>query len=101
MTISWIIGLILSLLGIYLLKGSRAKADQGSWGKPARPERPVLRVWSAFLLILVALVPIINIIIGSVIIIFWTIAVYGDKFWLYKEGTIVDKFVKLLNKSIK
>lgn len=101
MTIAWLIGLILSLLGIYLFKGSRVKAVKRSWGEVIRPERPVLKVWSTFLFILGALVPILNIIMAGVMISFWAMAVYNEKDWLYKEGTIVDKFVKLLNKPIE
>lgn len=65
-----------------------------------RPERPILKVWSAFLFILGALIPVFNIAMAVVIVICWATAVYGGKDWMYKEGTIVDKFVKLLNKPI-
>lgn len=101
MIVAWLIGLILSLLGIYLFKGSRIKAVKMSWGEVIEPERPVLKVWSTFLFILGALVPIFNIIMAGVMIIFWATSVYNEKNWLYKEGTIVDKFVKLLNKPIE
>lgn len=101
MITAWLVGLILSLLGIYLFKGSRVKAVKNSWGEVIRPEKPVLRVWSTFLFILGALVPIFNIFMAGVMIVFWVISVYSEKDWLYKEGTIADKFVKLLNKPIE
>lgn len=101
MIVAWLIGLILSLLGIYLFKGSRVKAVKRNWGEVIKPERPVLKVWNTFLFILGALVPILNIIMAGVMISFWAMAVYNEKDWLYKEGTIVDKFVKLLNKPIE
>lgn len=101
MTIAWVIGLILSFLGIYLFKGSRVKTVKSRWGDTIRPERPVLKVWSISLFILGALVPIINIIMAGIMIFIWAMNVYRDEDWLYKENTIVDKFVKLLNKPIE
>lgn len=100
MITAWIIGLILSLFGIYLFKGSRLAPKRNWSGDIIEPERPVLKVWSAFLFILGASVPIFNIIMAGCIIIVWAVSVYNEKDWLYKEGTIVDKFVKLLNKPI-
>lgn len=100
MIIAWVIGLILSFLGILLLKNSRIKANERTWDQPARPERPVLKVWSLFLLILGALVPIFNIIMGVIIVVVWAVCVYGEKCWLGKEDSIADKIVKLLNKPI-
>lgn len=97
MMIVWVIGLILSFLGIYLFKNSRIKATRGYY---AKPERPVLKVWSLLLFILGALVPILNIIMGLVMIIRWTIFVYRDEDWSYKEGSVADKVIKFLNKSV-
>lgn len=97
MIVAWIIGLILSLWGIYLFKGSRIKASNG-WCKPAKPERPVLRVWSAILYFMGAIIPIFNIIMALVMIIWWGIAVYGDEDWKYTRSAW---FISLLNKPIK
>lgn len=101
MTIEWVIGLILSLLGIYLFKGSRIEASSSTWDKPAKPERPVLKVWSMFLFILGALVPIFNIIMAIAMIMFWAICVYGEECWLCNENSIANKIVQFLNKPIK
>jgi Co/Zn/Cd efflux system component len=101
MMIVWIIGLILSFLGIYLFKNSRHEACGKTWEHPALPERPVLKVWSLFLFILGALIPIINIIMAIVMIIWWAIAVYGEEEWLFKENSIADKFMKFLSKPVK
>lgn len=101
MTIAWVIGLILSFLGILLLKNSRVKANERTWDKPARPERPVLKVWSLILLSLGAFVPILNLIMAFMIIVVWSICVYDIKSWLTKEDSTENKVVKFLNKPIK
>lgn len=101
MITAWLIGLILSLLGIYIFKGSRIKASSKTWDKPAKPERPVLKVWSIFLFILGALVPILNIIMAIVMVVFWAICVYGEECWLCNENSIANKIVQFLNKPIK
>lgn len=95
MIIVWIIGLILSFLGILLFKNSRIK---DRWGKP---ERPVLRVWSLLLFILGALLPVFNIFMGIVMMVYWAISVYGDGNWICKENSFENKVVQLLNKPIK
>lgn len=100
MTTAWIVGLILSFLGILLFKNSRIKAKD-SWGKPAKPNRPVLRVWSLLLFILGALLPVFGIFMGLVMIVWWAISVFGDGTWLCKENSFENKVVQLLNKPIK
>lgn len=101
MMIAWIIGLILSLLGIYLFKGSRTPDKKDYYGKVTRPGGPILKVWSLLLYLLGALVPIFNILMGIVMIIWWAIAVYGDEDWVYSEESIANKIVQFLNKSVK
>lgn len=101
MTTVWLIGLILSLLGIYLFKGSRVKATEGTWDKPAKPERPVLRVWHAILYLIGALIPVFGITMALVMIVFWAIEVYGDEYWTYPETSIANKIVQFFNKSIQ
>lgn len=99
MIIGWVIGLILSFLGILLFKNSRIKAKDTFCGYI--PERPVLKVWSLFLFILGALLPVFNIFIGIVMIVFWDVSVYGDKDWICKDDFIGNRIVQLLNKPIK
>lgn len=97
----WIIGLILSFLGILLFKNSRIKATRQTWDTPAKPERPVLRVWSLLLFILGALLPIFNIFMGVGMIVCWFISVYVDGDWSYKDNSFENRVVQLLNKPIK
>lgn len=99
MIISWVIGIILSFLGILLFKNSRIKAKDTFCGYI--PERPVLKVWSLFLFILGALLPVFNIFMGIVMIAFWDISVYSDKSWICKDDFIGNRIVQLLNKPIK
>lgn len=99
--IVWIIGLILSFLGILLFKKSRIKAKDGSWDRPAEPERPVLKVWSLFLFILGALLPVFNILMGIIMVVCWAISVYDDGDWICKKSSIENRIVQLLNKPIK
>ena len=101
MMIVWIIGLILSFLGILLFKKSRIKAKDRSWDRPAEPERPVLKVWSLFLFILGALLPVFNILMGIIMVVCWAISVYDDGDWICKESSIENRIVQLLNKPIK
>lgn len=101
MITAWLIGLILSLLGIYLFKGSRLAPKRNWSGDIIEPERPVLKVWSTFLFILGALVPILNIIMAIVMVVFWAICVYGEECWLCNENSIANKIVQFLNKPIK
>lgn len=86
MITAWIIGLLLSFLGIWFLKNSRIKANKKTWDKPARPERPVLRAWSLALLVIGGLVPILNIILALCIIVWWIVSIYGDKDWVFTKG---------------
>lgn len=98
MIITWIIGIVLSFIAIRLLKGSRYVEREKTWEKPYRPEGPVLRVWSLILYILGGLIPIGNIIMAIIVIVFWAISVYGDKDWKYTRSAW---FISLLNKPIK
>lgn len=101
MTTVWVIGLILSLLGIYLFKGSRIKATGKTWDKPAMPERPVLKVWHTILYLIGALIPILAIFMAVVMIIFWAVEVYGEEDWTYPSSSMASKVMTLLNKPIK
>ena len=90
MIVTLVIGLILSLLGIYLFKGSRTRSGE-----------PILRVWSLLLYFLGALMRLFNILMGIVMIVYWSISVYGDRDWTYPEKSIVNKIAQFLNKSVK
>lgn len=98
MRITWIIGIILTFIAIWLLKGSRRVERERAWDKPYRPEEPILRVWSLILYILGGLIPIGNIVMAVIVIVYWAISVYGDKDWKYIRSAW---FVSLLNKPIK
>ena len=98
MIVAWFIGLLLSFLGIWLLKNSRVKANKKTWDKPARPERPVLRVWSLALLVIGGLIPILNIILALFVIVLWIISVYYDSDWEFTKKD--NKLLQFLNKPI-
>lgn len=93
MIVVWFIGVILSCLGIWLLKNSR-------WNKWTIPkdERPVLKMWVLILLMIGAIIPGLNIVVGLTVIIGWTIVVItGD--WSFTKGD--NKLVRFLKKPIK
>lgn len=97
----WIIGLILSFLGIYLFKGSRTQDIKKTWNNPPEPGKQILRVWSLLLYVLGAVIPIFNILMGLMMIIYWAMSVYGDKCWVYSESSIANKIMLFLNKPIR
>ncbi len=98
MTIAWVIGLILSFLGILLFKNSRIKATEQIWDIP---EEPILKVWSILLLILGGLLPVFNIFMGLAMIIWWAVSVYSEGDWVCKEDSLENRIAQLLNKPIK
>lgn len=92
MTIAWVIGLILSFLGIWFLKNSRVTV---SWRN--KTERPVLKMWVLLLLLIGAITPFINIIIGLATIVWWNISICdGD--WEFTQKN--HKLLQFLNKPI-
>ena len=97
MITAWIIGLLLSLLGIWLLKGSIRPASM--WcGRVERPERPILRMWLLILLLIGSMIPGVGIIEGLSIITVWAVATYVDKVWEFTKGD--NKLLQFLNKPI-
>ena len=92
MIIAWIIGLILSILGISFLKNSRTNPR---WGQK---EKPILRLWAFILFIIGAALPIFNVFMGIIIIIWWAIMTYCEKDWVYTKQN--SKLIKFLNKPI-
>lgn len=88
MIIPYIIGVLLSLLCIWILKNSR------SW----ITNKPVLRMWQALLLIISALIPIWNFAVGIVILIVIGIAYLTDDLeWKDSKSSWLGSF---LNKRI-
>lgn len=92
MITAWIIGLILSILGIWFLKDSRTNPRWGS------EKKPVLKLWALILFIIGAIIPIFNIFMGVIIIIWWAVVTYAEKDWIYTKQD--SKLFKFLNKSI-
>lgn len=91
----WLIGLILSFLGIWFLKNSRY---DNSW-RHSKGGEPVLKMWGLILLIIGTIVPILNIIVGFAVIVWWVIATYCEDDWKFTQED--NKIVKFLNKPIK
>ena len=95
MIVAWVIGLFLSFLGIWLLKNSRSF---DGWRYSPEKEKPVLKVWSFTLLLILSIIPILNIIAGSImIVVFFAQHVVGNWEFIGKG----NKFIQFLNKPIK
>lgn len=97
MIIAWIIGLLLSILGIWFLKNSRFREVKW-YSKVEKPERPVLKMWGLLLLIIGAIIPILNIIVGAATIIAWIVGYSGEDLVFTKKDNKVSRF---LNKPIQ
>ena len=94
MIVDWFIGVILSCLGIWLLKNSRYV----SWKCSGKEEQPVLKMWVLILLMIGAVIPKLNIVVGLTVIIWWAISVITDYWSFTKED---GKLVQFLKKPIK
>ena len=94
MLIAYIIGIILNLIVIYLLKGSRYPEVNNTF-EPYKPERPVLKVWS-LILIIMGFIPIFNLITAYILIMYWSLAL-NVKSLKYTRSI---KFLLWLNKPI-
>ena len=93
--IVWVIGLILSFLGLWLLKNSRGS---GRWYSSPEKEKPILKVWSFTLLFICSIIPILDIIAGIAMIVgFLMQYVEGD--WEFEKKD--NWFIRFLNKPIK
>lgn len=101
MTTVWLIGLILSFLGIYLFKGSRTRAIRNWNGDIIKSEKPVLKVGTTILYLIGALIPIFAIIMALAMIMFWTLSVYSEEDWTYPNSSRVSKLIEFLNKPVK
>lgn len=93
MIVAWFIGVILSCLGIWLLKNSR-------WNRWINPKdrQPVLKMWILILLMIGAIIPGLNVVVGLAVILWWVLAVTTDD-WSFTKGD--NKLVRFLNKPIK
>lgn len=89
MITAWVLGFVFSILVILLFLDTRDGYD-----------KCVLKVWNLALFIIVSLIPIINIPINIVLIIMWYVNVDGG-LWEVKEGGLLDRLLKFLNKPIK
>lgn len=93
MIVVWFIGVILSCLGIWLLKNS----SYNQW-LSIKDKQPVLKMWALILLMICTIIPIVNVIVGFIVITGWTLAVTTDELRFIKGD---NKLVRFLNKSIK
>lgn len=96
--IIWIIGFILSSLGIWTLKNSRTREVKNYRGDLIIPREPVLKLWSLVLLVIASLIPVMNIFVGFVIIYICVCNVYNYKDWEFVKSS--SRFIKFLNKPI-
>lgn len=94
MIMAWIIGLFLSLSGIWFLKNSR---HIRSW-RYSKGEQPVLKVWILILLVIGSVIPVLNIVEGVAVIVWWIAETYLGGHWEFIQKN--NKVVKFLNKPI-
>lgn len=88
MIIAWIIGLILCIITIYLLKHTVDYCNNS-----------ILKVWHLLILLIVAIIPIANIIL-SFVIIYFLILGYRSRFYELRAGNKIKGILNLLNKRI-
>ena len=88
MILSWIIGFILCIVAIYLLKHTVDYRNNS-----------ILKVWHLLILLIVAIIPIINIIASSIIICF-LISGYQARFYELRAGNKIKEILNFLNKRI-
>lgn len=96
MIVAWFIGVILSCLGIWLLKNSRYVSWEYS-GK--EEEEPVLKMWTLILLMICTMIPIFNGIMGLIVIAYWAIEVLITGDWKFAKEN--NKLVQFLKKPIE
>lgn len=95
MIIVWVIGLILSFLGLWLLKNSRGS---GRWYSSPEKGKPVLKVWSFTLLFICSIIPILGIFAGIAMIVGFLIQ-RGEGDWEFEKKD--NRFIRFLNKPVK
>lgn len=88
MILSWFIGFILCIITIYLLKHTVDYCNNS-----------ILKVWHLLILLIVAIIPIANIILSFVIICF-LISGYQARFYELRAGNKIKKILNFLNKRI-
>ena len=88
MILSWFIGFILCIIIIYLLKHTVDYRNNS-----------ILKVWHLLILLIVAIIPVINIAIGSIIIC-CLISGYQARFYELRAGNKIKEILNFLNKRI-
>lgn len=88
MILSWFIGFILCIITIYLLKHTVDYRNNS-----------ILKVWHLLILLIVAIIPIINIIASSIIICF-LILDYQARLYEFRAGNKIKEILNFLNKRI-
>ena len=88
MILSWIIGFILCIITIYLSKHTVDYCNNS-----------ILKVWHLLILLIVAIIPIANIILSFVIICF-LISGYQARYYELRAGNKIKKILNFLNKRI-
>ena len=81
MIIAWIIGLILCIITIYLLKHTVDYCNNS-----------ILKVWHLLILLIVAIIPVINIAIGFITIVF-LIMQYQMQFYKFRGNNKIWNFL--------
>ena len=89
----WIIGFILTLLAIYLFKGSRYYRGYYRGDE----EAPVLKMWGLIFMLIISIVPFLNIVMGFLFLFVWSISVFAEKDWKYVKNS---KFKEFLSRDI-
>ena len=91
MIVVWFICILLSCLGIWLLKNSRYV----SWKCSGKEEEPVLEMWMLLRLMICPMIPIFNGIMGLITIAYWAIEVLITVNWKFaKENNKLVQFLK-------
>lgn len=88
MILDWFIGFILCIITIYLLKHTVDYCNNS-----------ILKVWHLLILLIVAIIPIANIILSFVIICF-LISGYKARHYELRAGNKIKKILNFLNKRI-
>ena len=88
MILIWFIGFILCIIIIYLLKHTVDYRDKS-----------ILKVWHLLILLIVAITPIVNIIVSSIII-YTLISDYRAQLYEFRAGNKIKEILNFLNKRI-
>lgn len=101
MIICYIIGAILSFLGIYILKNSRVLVRVGYYaGQKVIDKKPCLRMWAVILAIICNIIPFTGIVFGVVIFI-TAIITFTDNEMEFLCPNRLKSITNFLNKPVK